>query len=151
MTTPIVSSTEKTISPRRDGESESYQLPGSGPFASAAMETLDRLEDLPPVEPVSPVAAYSRPVRAASNALANASIESNRSCGSFASPRASTPRTVSGTSRRLGDSDRCFSRISPVLSPSNGTRPVSSSYATTASEYWSTSGPYFPFATSGAM
>ena len=92
-----------------------------------------------------------------SSAAASASIEPKRSCGRLAIARATTASRRSGTSgrraRTLGTGSRTCRRATAIsVSPEYGTLPVSSSYVTTPSEYWSErSSPRWPFACSGEM
>jgi len=74
-----------------------------------------------PALPESPV------LLAAGSAAIIAAAEGNRSAGSFSNARATTPRYGSGSIDTSGLAVRCFISTSPTLSPSKGTRPVSSS------------------------
>ena len=74
-----------------------------------------------------------------------ASRSGKRAAGSFASMRAMASDTPDGRSGRSclmfgGSLNRCCVMISAMLLPSNGFFPVSISYATTPSEYWSDAG-----------
>ena len=171
-TTRTPSNDETTTSPCRCGESVSHQSSfcwcgsvsrvaatgsskrpagcrslGGGTLGAAAACCSDSLGSGGGVG----VPEASRPANARATAPANSRTDEKRSPGVFDSARASTGFRADGTADKSGDSARCFSRISPVLSPSKGTRPVSSSYVRIASAYWSTSGPYRPCETSGAM
>ena len=78
-------------------------------------------------------AGPATPARAPSSARMNSSASAQRIAGSLASARMTAASSSGATSGRsvligVGSSFRCWTAIATALSPSNGSRPVSSSY-----------------------
>jgi hypothetical protein len=111
----------------------------SGAAGSAASGGAAAAETAPKALVAGPWGGAAAPARAASSAAMNASASAKRSSGSLASARRTTASSAGGTrgSIRLGGtgvSATCLSAIVTALSPSNGTRPVSSSWRRTPIE-----------------